>query len=346
MDREGFRNRLKQYKKAREENPGLKYWEWKDVPKYDEGTDSVIGPPTQKQMFKKKSTVFEDIKSDPVIYNYIKEESGRARYERAAHHTGSGDLANVVSYMWDSNDENIPYYTGSYIRGFDPEKDYEGETIAYQGNTTVGQLTTDRTPNINRDLVKNFIYGEDKGFKKSNKKPLIVNGEIYPDRQYYGNIAPIDTIYLPKSMQPTIDSLIAEKSIYNMNHNSGYTPSFYRQDRMKNYTYDNVAQHSGVFHKNKRNQYSTELFDLWDFMGDYKYGADRIAHAFQKNLEPDQFFPNAGPFVLRQEIPIKFVKDNVLDETRRSGKSFLQNLNDTSNKASIRLKKFVKNWEY
>lgn len=37
MDRKGFKNRLKQYKKAREENPGLKYWEWKDIPKYDEG---------------------------------------------------------------------------------------------------------------------------------------------------------------------------------------------------------------------------------------------------------------------------------------------------------------------
>ena len=159
-----------------------------------------MGPPTQKKMFKKKPTIFEDITADPTFYEYVKEKSGRARYERAAHHAGSGDLTNVVSYMWDSNDENIPYYTGSYIRGFDPEKDYEGETTAYQGNTTVGQLTTDRTPNINRDLVKNFIYGEDKGFKKSNKKPLIVNGEIYPDRQYYGNIAPIDTIYLPKSM--------------------------------------------------------------------------------------------------------------------------------------------------
>lgn len=41
MDREGFRNRLNQYKKAREENPGLKYWEWKDIPKYDEGTNGV-----------------------------------------------------------------------------------------------------------------------------------------------------------------------------------------------------------------------------------------------------------------------------------------------------------------
>ena len=41
MDREGFRNRLKQYKQAREENPGLKYWVWKDIPKYDEGTENV-----------------------------------------------------------------------------------------------------------------------------------------------------------------------------------------------------------------------------------------------------------------------------------------------------------------
>ena len=41
MDREGFRNRLKQYKKAREENPGLKYWELKDIPKYDEGINGV-----------------------------------------------------------------------------------------------------------------------------------------------------------------------------------------------------------------------------------------------------------------------------------------------------------------
>ena len=44
MDREGFRNRLKQYKKAREENPGLKYWEWKSIPKYDEGGEVEPDP--------------------------------------------------------------------------------------------------------------------------------------------------------------------------------------------------------------------------------------------------------------------------------------------------------------
>lgn len=41
MERSEFKERMKQYKKAREENPGLKYWEWKDIPKYDTGTNSV-----------------------------------------------------------------------------------------------------------------------------------------------------------------------------------------------------------------------------------------------------------------------------------------------------------------
>lgn len=41
MDREGFRNRLKQYKEARGQNPQLKYWEWKETPKYEEGTGNV-----------------------------------------------------------------------------------------------------------------------------------------------------------------------------------------------------------------------------------------------------------------------------------------------------------------
>lgn len=51
MDREGFRNRLQQYKKARGENPGLKYWEWKAIPKYDGGgeVEDKKAIPTQEE---------------------------------------------------------------------------------------------------------------------------------------------------------------------------------------------------------------------------------------------------------------------------------------------------------
>lgn len=36
-----FRKRMDQFKKAREANPQLSYWEWKAIPKYEEGTDGV-----------------------------------------------------------------------------------------------------------------------------------------------------------------------------------------------------------------------------------------------------------------------------------------------------------------
>ena len=58
MDREGFRNRLKQYKQAREENPGLKYWEWKDIPKYDEGGEVTV--PTEEEFLKTKKKNLND----------------------------------------------------------------------------------------------------------------------------------------------------------------------------------------------------------------------------------------------------------------------------------------------
>lgn len=47
MERKAFKQRLKQYKKAREENPELKYWEWKNIPKYDEGVESITRDPEE-----------------------------------------------------------------------------------------------------------------------------------------------------------------------------------------------------------------------------------------------------------------------------------------------------------
>lgn len=44
MEREAFRQRMQQYKQARENNPQLKYWDWK---KYaDGGTIDEIPPQT------------------------------------------------------------------------------------------------------------------------------------------------------------------------------------------------------------------------------------------------------------------------------------------------------------
>ena len=39
MEREAFRQRMQQYKQARENNPQLKYWDWK---KLQEDTNNVV----------------------------------------------------------------------------------------------------------------------------------------------------------------------------------------------------------------------------------------------------------------------------------------------------------------
>ena len=64
MDREGFRNRLKQYKKAREETPGLKYWEWKAVPKYDEGGE------VEPNKYSERPVIDFDPKTGKTTYGY------------------------------------------------------------------------------------------------------------------------------------------------------------------------------------------------------------------------------------------------------------------------------------
>lgn len=98
MDRNGFRNRMKQYKKAREENPGLKYWEWKNIPKYDEGTENVRNYSTEE---------------NPIFYE---EESAKDRYIRAANalkEVGgwSDNLRNEIA-----NEYSIPYLPEKEIR--------------------------------------------------------------------------------------------------------------------------------------------------------------------------------------------------------------------------------------
>ena len=83
MDREEFKSRLKQYKKAREENPGLKYWEWRSIPKYDEG-GSVMGPVTWDEWIKqhrKKPNIVEN-EDDEKLIQLIREKAKNFQYLR------------------------------------------------------------------------------------------------------------------------------------------------------------------------------------------------------------------------------------------------------------------------
>ena len=49
--RNEFRERMNQFKKAREANPQLSYWKWKAIPKYDEGIEGIKMTPEQEKKF-------------------------------------------------------------------------------------------------------------------------------------------------------------------------------------------------------------------------------------------------------------------------------------------------------
>lgn len=67
MEREAFRQRMQQYKQARENNPQLKYWDWK---KYADGGTIDEDPP-------------QSTSERPIIFNLLLLDSiqnGSTRY--------------------------------------------------------------------------------------------------------------------------------------------------------------------------------------------------------------------------------------------------------------------------
>ena len=142
MDREGFRNRLKQYKQAREENPGLKYWEWKDIPKYDEGGD-VMGPPTYEQWDADMNQYNPTILDNASMYWSI-EAAKKALHNEAMKLPGYAerwteyyrslpkndpDINEFVDELWaNENPNNVGLKNGKYY----PHKSPEG------GKPTIG----------------------------------------------------------------------------------------------------------------------------------------------------------------------------------------------------------------
>ena len=183
MDREGFRNRMKQYKKAREENPGLKYWEWKAIPKYDEGGKvdqdeySPVWPrisKTERQIYFDRINPaagfgFGDFVAQGMNYYFPEGERQKAPKE---------DEARWAAYLGLSYDKK--YAPDTKIR-FAHDKDYPNRQ--YQG------LSKDAKKEIREEIIptlqKSYSKLGDKWIQITDEKPtdIIRNDEMYYPRQ-------------------------------------------------------------------------------------------------------------------------------------------------------------------
>lgn len=64
MEREAFRQRMQQYKQARENNPQLKYWDWKKYADGGEVRDNTYVAPVYKEYVFIPATGAQKIKND------------------------------------------------------------------------------------------------------------------------------------------------------------------------------------------------------------------------------------------------------------------------------------------
>lgn len=64
MEREAFRQRMQQYKQARESNPQLKYWDWKKYADGGEVKDNTYVAPVYKEQVFIPATGAQRIKND------------------------------------------------------------------------------------------------------------------------------------------------------------------------------------------------------------------------------------------------------------------------------------------
>lgn len=55
MELKQFRDKMQQYKKAKDQNPQLTYWQWRHAPKQSEGTSGVEDQETSERPVRYKN---------------------------------------------------------------------------------------------------------------------------------------------------------------------------------------------------------------------------------------------------------------------------------------------------
>lgn len=308
MTRDEFRQQMNSFRKAREQNPQLSYWQWK-INNYEEGTNKDGINSDNDKIY-----IMSD--NEQKRYNKKRQQEYEARQRVLNHMYYSANPKASLLFGWGNKNKN---YTGSY---------YLDENIEI-GDQSNGIKGVERAPNLERDLNKLYVFGDTTNFQKYDK-PLIINGDTISNKykSYYGNIIP-DTIIFSKELKPIIDEYIDNKDIIQYDANRLNKKQFYFADDEKSKTkisLDNVANASGAF-KKRDNNYYLHAFDLFDFGKDFDSAYIPFIGSYLQNiLQPNDQFPNSGPFLLRQDVPIKFVDTYDYTDKPISGDYFIEDL--------------------
>lgn len=176
----------------------------------------------------------------------------------------------------------------------------------YNGTYKSGSGNLDKTSD-DRDLVKLYLTGDDSGFTQlKNQPPIVIKGDTIQAKQYAANILPHEKLTLRPKSRAVLDSMINHQDLIQINSAYQGDPETIRKNvtaREYNKSLDDVGKAAISFKKDK-NGYYADIVDYWDMKGTVPFGE------FLDNRYTQR---GAGPFIMRQRIPIQFSRDGESD---------------------------------
>ena len=214
--------------------------------------------------------------------NVIPDHSKIIKYARK-----SGGSRNIFNAIFNNNNDD--YYNGTFKIG---------------GNTLNNDTPTER------DLVNLYFTGEDKAFKTYDGPQPIIKGDTIKYKQYIGNILPMDTLILRPESKEAIKWYNENKMPLIFESGAMANPSIINDIRYQKYSgkqIDDVGKAGIYFKQDANGNYYADIIDVYNYdnLSLIKNKVDRI-------IENDGYDKN-GPYILRQEIPIKFTRKGESD---------------------------------
>lgn len=249
MDREGFKNRLKQYKQAREENPGLKYWEWKNIPKYGEGIDGVDDDLNTSGIKTVFTTDGADWRKRPTQEQLDAFYSGNVKRQvKLAEQTGQ-----TVTYT------NPKYTLDEVVVTAKDLKKQQQRKQEYNNVLDLGIATAGFVPGLGEvadatDVVNQVRQGNYSDAATSNKQQPLVTKKLDPDvSEFYKDVVipmnPNDEVYKQYFMKQFVNPDIEIHPASNLPDNfaADYNPNTnkirIREDYAMSPNYQQIEAH-------------------------------------------------------------------------------------------------------
>lgn len=192
MDRNGFKNRMQQYKKAREENPGLKYWEWKAIPKYEEGGE------VEPNKYSERPIINMNPKTGEVTYGYNPAAGYLSGTDELLKYAVEGTiLSKPLGWLGNKAKQAGSKYLGPLLTGTYGDDNDNMLIVNKSGQVQPIKTKPIATNKIDQQVIdhlRDFVLPKMKHITNEQKQEFLdeisqLNYNVYPSSHFKPNVA-------------------------------------------------------------------------------------------------------------------------------------------------------------